>query len=92
MSTLQATIEWTDHDDQTVEREITVVYDYYKATRGKCDSCGGVRNAGAPLEPDEPAHVDITSVLLDEQEILDELSPLQVERLEGKCLENESND
>ncbi len=35
---------------------------YHPACRGARDSCGGVRGAGPPLEPDEPASIDIDDV------------------------------
>ena len=36
--------------------------EYHRAYRGHRDSCGGVRGAGPPLEPDEPAGFEINSV------------------------------
>jgi len=47
-----------DDEDFDIEVEAT----YHKAYRGQRDSCGGVRGAGPPLEPDEPASFDIESV------------------------------
>ena len=36
--------------------------EYHRAYRGQRDSCGGVRGAGPPLEPDEPEHFEINRV------------------------------
>ena len=46
------------------EEEIEVIADvtYHRAYRGARDSIGGVRGAGPPLEPDEPAGFEIGSV------------------------------
>ena len=41
---------------------LNVEYDYFPFRRGMRDSLGGVRGAGPPLEPDEPASVDINAI------------------------------
>ena len=42
--------------------EVVADVEYHRAYRGQRDSCGGVRGAGPPLEPDEPAGFEIGSV------------------------------
>jgi len=42
--------------------EVIADVEYHRAYRGQRDSCGGVRGAGPPLEPDEPAGFEIGSV------------------------------
>src|SRR2546421_11371189 len=44
------------------ELDVTVEYTYHRTCRGQRDSLGGVRGAGPPLEPDEPASIEIVSV------------------------------
>jgi hypothetical protein len=41
---------------------VTVSYTYHRGCRGQRDSLGGVRGAGPPLDPDEPASIDIESI------------------------------
>ena len=48
-----------DRDDK--DFEVIADVTYHRAYRGQRDSCGGVRGAGPPLEPDEPAHFEIGS-------------------------------
>lgn len=60
----------------TVQLEVVVTYSYHGAIKGARDTIGGVRNAGPPLEPDEPAHVEIESVKIvggPEIELTDEI-------------------
>lgn len=49
-----------DVDEATYEVEWT----YHPPVRGARDSLGGVWGAGPPLEPDEPAEVEIVDVAL----------------------------
>ena len=44
--------------------DLTVSYEYHRACKGAMDSLGGIIGAGPPLEPDEPAYVEICSVKL----------------------------
>lgn len=69
------------------DEQYDVDYKYWPATRGLRDSLNGVMGAGPPLEPDEPAEIEIVDVTLNgapveydemlwekiESEILDEL-------------------
>lgn len=60
MSTKHAnTFTITIGDDEV---EVDVHWVYYPPCRGARDSLGGVRGAGPPLEPDEPADIDIEEV------------------------------
>ena len=100
MSTLKTTIEWPfqiNGETDTAEQEITVEYDYYHLRRGERDSLCGVRAAGPPLEPDETAGVVINHVNLfaptvynpqATDDILDDLSDSQMDRLYELCLED----
>ena len=49
-------------DHRQVEEPITVEYKYQKGCRGARDSCGGIRGAGPPLEPDDPPEIEIVNV------------------------------
>ena len=49
-------------NDVECEVEIEVEYTYHRARRGARDSLCGKRGAGPPLEPDEPAEIEIDSV------------------------------
>ena len=49
-------------NDVGCEVEIEVEYTYHRARRGARDSLCGKRGAGPPLEPDEPAEIEIDSV------------------------------
>ncbi len=69
-----------------LEVEIEVEFTYHRAIRGRRDSCGGVSGAGPALEPDEPEHVEITSVRFQGHEV--ELDAADRERIEGLCLEH----
>lgn len=46
------------------DAQVTVIvsYEMIPGSRGARDSLGGRAGAGAPLEPDEPAHIEITSI------------------------------
>jgi hypothetical protein len=46
-----------------VNLPVVVNYTFTSASRGARDSLGGKRGAGPPLEPDEPAEVEIESVI-----------------------------
>ena len=92
MSSFTTTIEWNTETGE--ERDVTVSYTYHRAYRGARDSCGGVRGAGPPLEPDEPENVEIESVLMHlptatnrnaVEDVLDQLSKSQIGWLEDKC-------
>jgi hypothetical protein len=56
--TYETTIE---RDDEEIKLEIT--YSSYAGCRGARDSLGGKAGAGAQLEPDEPASIEIESVI-----------------------------
>ena len=69
----------------TVEREVEVEIEYTPAYRGARDSCGGVRGAGPPLEPDTPESWEFVKATLDGKEI--ELTPLEIEQAEETARE-----
>jgi len=48
---------------------LDVTYKAHKAIPGARDSIGGVRDTGPLLEPDEPACIEIVSVVYNGQEI-----------------------
>lgn len=64
-----------------IEVEVEVSYTYVPASRGARDSLGGRRGAGPPLEPDEPATVEINSCkyVLPEPDLEKNLERLEVE-------------
>ena len=45
-----------------IDTEVEVDFTFYPACRGRRDSLCGKRGAGPPLEPDEPASLEINSV------------------------------
>ena len=59
------------------EIEVECEFDYTPAHRGARDSLCGVRGAGAPLEPGEPASISLASVTPDI-----ELTEREIERAE----------
>lgn len=94
MNQFTTTIEWAfqvNGETDSCEREITVEYQYSRGSHGHRDSYG------QQMEPDEPPSVEITKVLLPSpgpvnrnatEDILDELSELQRERIEILCFED----
>jgi hypothetical protein len=85
MTTLKTTITLDDVDHEV---EVEVTYAYHGPIRGQRDSLGGIRGAGPPLEPDEPASVEIESVICNEFDILDTIPKRDLDWLEGKCLDD----
>jgi hypothetical protein len=69
----------------TVEREVEVEIEYTPACRGARDSCGGVRGAGPPLEPDTPASWEFVKATLDGMEI--ELTRSEIKEAEQQARE-----
>ena len=59
---MQFTVTREDAEGNEVEKELEIEFTYHRAYRGARDSLGGVRGGGPPLEPDEPASVEIESV------------------------------
>lgn len=45
-----------------LETDVEIELTYFPATRGARDSFGGIRGAGPPLEPDEPATFEVEAV------------------------------
>ena len=76
----------------TITIEVEVEYTISKGSRGSRDSLGGARGAGPPLEPDEPAEVEITSVRIDGSgcEIADMLCSDTLSEIEDACFEDAS--
>jgi hypothetical protein len=92
VSILKTTITLDD-----VDHEVEVTYAYHGPIRGQRDSLGGIRGAGPPLEPDEPASVEIESVMMhsptfhnreNREDILDTIPKRDLDWLEGKCLDD----
>lgn len=70
---------------RTIEVEVT--YQFHRGSHGARDSIAGIRGAGPPLEPDEPASVEIHSAvdLATKEEVVlteEETSQLEQEALE----------
>lgn len=66
------TLPWIEDDALTVE------FDYYRASRGSRDKWG------APLEPDEPASIEIGEVLCNGYDISDYLDSKDYDHIEGQ--------
>ena len=49
--------------DDVTGVNLRVEYIFYPSSRGSRDSLNGVRGAGPQLEPDEPADIEITSII-----------------------------
>lgn len=81
MSRLNTSIEIDD-----VEVEVIVDYTFYRAYRGARDG-----RFGPPIEPDEPAHVEINSVTDKSGKEL-ELSEKLMEELQQKAEEDYGDD
>lgn len=69
---------------ELTEHEIEVEFDYHRAYRGMRDSLCGVRGAGQPLEPDEPASMEFVSAT-DENGHDFDLTDLEMERAEQRA-------
>lgn len=67
--------------DDRCEIDVTVQFDYYPPSRGSRDRWG------APLEPDEPENIEITSVWYDGGEQIHDLKLTDIMDLEQKALE-----
>ena len=48
-----------DGSDVMDKIPIEITFTYHRLRRGHRDSLCGIRGAGPPLEPDEPAHLEI---------------------------------
>jgi len=70
---------------------LTVEYTYNKAYRGQRDSLGGISGAGPPIEPDEPASIDIESITA-VGDIADFISDKMIEKIEEKIMEGMENE
>ncbi len=72
-------------DDDVVE--VVVEYAYHRTLFGARDSLSGKAGAGPPIEPDEPAHVEIQSVTMadtgEEVELSDDEARELMQRIEA---------
>jgi hypothetical protein len=68
-STVEMTVTRTDANDQEFEIPVEVELDMIPGSRGSRDSLGGVRGAGPPLEPDEPATAEVIGVVVLDDEL-----------------------
>lgn len=85
---LEHTITRHREDDTEHDIEISVELTYYPAIRGARDSLMGVRGAGPPLEPDEPATFEITSVVNKNGGAEVSLTPEEEEEVINKAFES----
>lgn len=87
------TLSIASHDHE-IEAEIQ--YRYVPGRRGSRDSLGGVRGAGPPLEPDDPAECEVTGAMvsspLGTNHIYGLLSDDQLSALADACLEDHQDD
>jgi hypothetical protein len=81
-----------------ITREINLVdvsceieYTYYKGCRGARDFLGG-RRCGPPLEPDEPAQVEIESITYKGEEMVEHITQDALEHLAIDLLDEIQND
>lgn len=91
MATYSATItreKSVNSNDVEVEVSIDIQYTYYRACRGARDSCGGIRGAGPPLEPDEPASIEIDSVVEHDMGTDIELTDSETEKFTEEIMES----
>lgn len=65
----------------TITIPVLVSYEYFPHHTGHHDSLG------CPEEPDEPAHVEVDSVMLGDKELYPDLCKEAIEELELKLLE-----
>lgn len=87
MKTMSKSIEFCGVE---LDIEFTISPPY----RGLRDSLNGIPGAGAPLEPDEDAYIEIDKILCGEQDIFELLFDTQIEKIkEILCVElSESED
>lgn len=64
MTSTYETVILRDEEDAEIEIPVRVEYAYYPFCRGQRDSFGGKPGAGLPLEPDEPAYVEVEQVFI----------------------------
>lgn len=69
-----------------LDADIDVEFKFYKATRGARDSFMGKAGAGAQLEPDEPADIEIQSVKFNGVEV--DVSDKSIMEIEEAILES----
>jgi hypothetical protein len=72
-------------DDEEID--IIVEYTFYKGCRGSRDSLGGIRGAGPPIEPDEPAMVEIEFVRRKGDNLAIELTDSELVDIEGEIMD-----
>ena len=73
-----------------VEHDVQVEFEYHKAHKGARDSLGGVRGAGAPLEPDEPEELEFVGAKCGGVEF--ELTDGEEEQAEQKAWDERSGE
>jgi hypothetical protein len=69
------------------EIDLEVEYTAWKASRGARDSINGVKGAGPPLEPDEPAGIEIENAIDRETGHAIELTRDEEDRIIGRISE-----
>lgn len=71
-----------------VASTIDVEYTFYPGCRGSRDSLGGIRGAGPPLEPDDPAEVEITGIFYDDENVIDGINDAELSAIEQRIWEH----
>lgn len=82
----------TPADQPALEIPVMVEFNVTAPRRGARDSCCGIRGAGPALEPDEPAEMEIESVIDEKTGQQVEPDADETKRIEEACWEYVNND
>ena len=75
------------YDDQDVEHDVEVTFNYYAGRKGTRDSLGGKQGAGPPLEPDDEPEIEIVKIIDQKTKQETELDEDVMDRLVDECWE-----
>jgi len=85
--TIDITVTREDEQGNEVDIEVECEVAYHRAYRGARDTIAGVRRAGPPLEPDEPAHCEFEGAVRCDTGKDIELTASEIEEAEQKAWE-----
>jgi hypothetical protein len=89
--TIELTITREDAGGNEIEFDVECEFFCTKAYSGARDSLGGVRGAGAALEPDEPANCEFENAVRCDTDEYIELTDDEIERATEKAYEAQEN-